>query len=37
VRGVLLWDVWKKLDEAADLIANPGPFKAEDLKGRIAG
>jgi NADPH-dependent 2,4-dienoyl-CoA reductase/sulfur reductase-like enzyme len=37
VSGVLLWDVWKKLDEATELIANPGPFKAEDLKGRITG
>ncbi len=37
VRGVLLWDVWKKLDEATDLLAKPGPFTPEDLKGRITG
>ncbi len=37
VRGVLLWNVWQKLDEAAKLIAEPGPFTAENLKGRITG
>jgi NADPH-dependent 2,4-dienoyl-CoA reductase/sulfur reductase-like enzyme len=37
VRGVLLWNVWKKRDEASALMAEEGPFKAEDLKGRIAG
>ncbi len=37
VRGVLLWNVWEKLKEAAALMAEPGPFKPEDLKGRIAG
>lgn len=35
VRGVLLWNVWKKLGEARALIADQGPFKAEELKGRI--
>lgn len=35
VRGVLLWNVWKKLGEARALIAEQGPFKAEELKGRI--
>ncbi len=35
VRGVLLWDVWKKVDEARALLAEPGPFKAADLIGRI--
>lgn len=35
VRGVLLWNVWKKLGEARALMAEEGPFKAEDLKGRI--
>lgn len=35
VRGALLWDVWGQVDEARQLIANPGPFSAADLKGRI--
>ena len=35
VRGVLLWDVWGKVDEARALIADPGPFTEADLKGRI--
>lgn len=37
VRGVLLWNVWKKLGEARALIAEQGPFKAEELKGKIKG
>lgn len=36
VRGVLLWDVWGKVDAARELIAQPGPFSADDLKGKIA-
>ncbi|HEX6383472.1 MAG TPA: FAD-dependent oxidoreductase [Anaerolineae bacterium] len=28
VRGVLLWNVWGKLDEARQLLAKPGPFHA---------
>jgi NADPH-dependent 2,4-dienoyl-CoA reductase/sulfur reductase-like enzyme len=35
VRGVLLWNVWEKVDEARALMKEKGPFKAEDLKGRI--
>jgi 3-phenylpropionate/trans-cinnamate dioxygenase ferredoxin reductase subunit len=35
VRGVLLWNVWEKVAAARDLIAEPGPFEAEDLKGRL--
>jgi NADPH-dependent 2,4-dienoyl-CoA reductase/sulfur reductase-like enzyme len=35
VRGVLLWNVWKQVDAARKLIAEPGPFRAEDLKGRL--
>ena len=31
VRGVLLWNVWKKVEDARALIAAPGPFTAEDL------
>jgi len=37
VRGVLLWNVWKKVGEASALMAEEGPFKAEDLKGKIVG
>jgi 3-phenylpropionate/trans-cinnamate dioxygenase ferredoxin reductase component len=36
VRGVLLWNVWEKIKEATALIAEPGPFKPKDLKGRIS-
>ena len=36
VRGVLLWNVWKKLDSARELIAQPGPFNAEDLNAKKA-
>ncbi len=35
VRGVLLWNVWNQVDAARQLIAEPGPFKAMDLKGRL--
>lgn len=35
VRGVLLWNVWGKVNTARELIANPGPFKPADLKGKI--
>jgi 3-phenylpropionate/trans-cinnamate dioxygenase ferredoxin reductase subunit len=37
VRGVLLWNVWKKVDDARALMMEKGPFKEEDLKGRIKG
>ncbi len=37
VRGVILWNVWKKVDEARALMMEKGPFKAEDLRGRIKG
>lgn len=36
VRGVLLWNVWKQVDKARKLIANPGPFKPADLKGKLS-
>jgi NADPH-dependent 2,4-dienoyl-CoA reductase/sulfur reductase-like enzyme len=36
VRGVLLWNVWGQVDAARALISAPGPFRAEDLRGRIA-
>ncbi len=35
VRGVLLWNVWDHVDAARDLIAAPGPFRPEDLMGRL--
>ena len=35
VRGVLLWNVWGQVDAARKLIAEPGPFSAENLKGRL--
>jgi len=35
VRGVLLWDVWGKVDEARALIAEAGPFTQSNLAGRI--
>ncbi len=35
VRGVLLWNVWGQVDAARSLIAGPGPFRPEDLKGRL--
>ncbi|HTP03007.1 MAG TPA: FAD-dependent oxidoreductase [Anaerolineales bacterium] len=37
VRGVLLWNVWQKLPDATAVLAEPGPFKPEQLKGRIKG
>ena len=36
VRGVLLWNVWKQVDNARALMAETGPFKAADLKGRLS-
>ena len=35
VRGVLLWNVWDKVDEARALLKEKGPFKETDLAGRI--
>ena len=35
VRGVLLWNTWGQVDAARELIARPGPFRAEDLMGRL--
>ncbi len=35
VRGVLLWNVWGKVDDARELIAEPGPHGANTLRGRI--
>jgi NADPH-dependent 2,4-dienoyl-CoA reductase/sulfur reductase-like enzyme len=35
VRGVLLWNVWEQVEAARRLIAEPGPFNAANLKGRL--
>jgi len=35
VRGVLLWNTWGQVDHARSLIAQPGPFRAADLQGRL--
>jgi NADPH-dependent 2,4-dienoyl-CoA reductase/sulfur reductase-like enzyme len=35
VRGVLLWNVWDQVDVARKLIGMPGPFRPEDLKGKL--
>jgi 3-phenylpropionate/trans-cinnamate dioxygenase ferredoxin reductase subunit len=35
VRGVLLWNVWEQVEAARQLIAQPGPFTANNLKGRL--
>lgn len=35
VRGVLLWNTWEQVDAARRLIAEPGPFGPQDLKGRL--
>jgi 3-phenylpropionate/trans-cinnamate dioxygenase ferredoxin reductase subunit len=35
VRGVLLWNTWGQVDAARALIAEPGPFRANDLVGRL--
>jgi hypothetical protein len=35
VRGVLLWNIWGQVDAARALIAELGPFRAENLKGRL--
>lgn len=35
VKGVLLWNVWEQVDNARKLIAERGPFKPDNLKGRL--
>ena len=37
VRGVLLWNTWGQVDAARALIAEPGPVRAESLRGRLPG
>lgn len=36
VRCVLLWNVWGQVDAARRLIEQAGPFRLQDLRGRIA-
>ena len=35
VRGVLLWNVWGQIQAARQLIAESGPVRPADLKGRL--
>ena len=35
VRGVLLWNTWGQVDAARALISEPGPFRPEQLRGRL--
>jgi NADPH-dependent 2,4-dienoyl-CoA reductase/sulfur reductase-like enzyme len=35
VRGVLLWNVWEQVDAARNLISQAGPFRADELRGRL--
>ena len=37
VSGVLLWNIWDKLNEARKIIGLPAPVKGSDLIGRISG
>ncbi len=37
VRGVLLWNVWGRVDAARELIQSAGPFTARDLQGGLRG
>lgn len=36
VRGVILWNVWGRLEDARKLMAEPGPFAADTVKGKIS-
>jgi NADPH-dependent 2,4-dienoyl-CoA reductase/sulfur reductase-like enzyme len=35
VKGVLLWNVWEQVPQARQLIGEPGPFRPDDLRGRL--
>lgn len=35
VQGVILWNVWGQVEAARSLIAEPGPFRPQDLQGRL--
>jgi hypothetical protein len=34
--NVLLWNIWRPIEAARELIKAPGPFTATDLKGRLS-
>lgn len=36
VLGVLLWNVWERVDDARNLIAAPGPFSPAELRGKLS-
>lgn len=36
VRGVLLWNVWDRVEAARQLIADSRPFRPQDLQGRLS-
>jgi 3-phenylpropionate/trans-cinnamate dioxygenase ferredoxin reductase subunit len=36
IRGILLWNSWGLVDQARKLIAEPGPFKPDQLIGRLS-
>ena len=36
VRGILLWNIWDQVDTARQIIAEPGPFTRNNLRGRLA-
>lgn len=35
VRGVMLWNFWNQVKNARALMMEKGPFKADDLMGKI--
>jgi NADPH-dependent 2,4-dienoyl-CoA reductase/sulfur reductase-like enzyme len=35
VRGALLWGIFEQVDNATEIIADQGPFTAENLRGRL--
>jgi hypothetical protein len=35
VRGVLLWNVWDKVDAARELVQSGAQYRREDLAGRL--
>jgi hypothetical protein len=37
VRGVLLWNTWGQVDAARAVIAEPGPFTPQTVRGRLPG
>jgi 3-phenylpropionate/trans-cinnamate dioxygenase ferredoxin reductase subunit len=35
VRGIILWNTWEQVDAARRLIESEGPWRPEDLRGRL--